>query len=121
MITHKFSCKKITNRLQIRRNFSQHKLKFLSQTKPNIDNVVQEIGTIIAINLTPNVVKQPCNDSNHTKIFGLPVKHSALKILAPDERVDISNQTKTACGSLSHSDLPTIKIDQQLEINNIRK
>ena len=44
-----------------------------------------------------------------------------LNILSPDEGVDDYNRSKTVYAPLTHGGISTIKIDQHLTINNIKK
>ena len=69
-----------------RRDSLQHKLIFRSRTTPNIDIALQETENI-AKELIPNVVKHPSHDSNHRKIFVLPVKHADLNIMSPGKTI----------------------------------
>ena len=100
----------------------QHKLTFLSRTTPKIDHILQETENHCEWIDTHSCQTLPY-DSNHRNVKhgGLYIFAMKLYIVPPDERVDDYNRSKTVCAPVSHGDMSTVKIDQQLAINNIKK
>ena len=83
-------------------------MTFLSRTTPNISKVLQETENIIANQLILNLVKDPTYGPDYRKSF--KKGNMAVWTCYPQKSA-----------SFFHGDISTIKIDQQLVINNVEK
>ena len=64
-------------------NSVQHKIAFLSRTKPDTFDLLEEAEKVINDRLIPNLVCNTNYDETYRDIFSLPVREGELNIIRP--------------------------------------